>query len=109
MKGTLVFNSLICIDMANSNCFKQLKKFWSCMKSLKKDSIGIPCLKINGHMVTDNLSKVKALNAQFQSVFTNKDLAIFSEKDLSPYPPIPDITITSNGISHAIVIWPRCT
>jgi len=34
-------NSLISVDTANSNCFKQSKRFWSCIKSLKKSSTGI--------------------------------------------------------------------
>ena len=72
------------------------------MKSLRKDSTGIPCLKTNGHMVTDNLSKTKILNAQFQSVFTSEDLTTFPEKGPSPYPLIPDITITSNGIAQLL-------
>ena len=45
--------------MANPDYFKQPKKFWSYMKPLRKDSTGIPCLKTNGYMVTDNLSKAK--------------------------------------------------
>ena len=95
-------NSLICVDTANSDYFKQPKKFWSYMKSLQKDSTGIPCLKTNGHMVTDNLSKAKILNAQFQSVFTIEDLTTFPKKGPSQYPSIPDVTITSNGIAQLL-------
>ena len=72
------------------------------MKFLGKDSTGIPCLKTNGHVVTDNLSKAKILNAQFQSLFTSEDLTAFPEEGPSSYPPIPDITITSNGIAQLL-------
>ena len=69
------------------------------MRSLKKD---IPCLKTNGYMVTDNLSKARVLNAQFQSVFTNEVLTTFLNKGPSLYSPIPDITIASNGITQLL-------
>ena len=49
-------------------------------------------------MVTDNL---KIMNVQFQSVFTIEDLITFPAKGPSPYP-IPDITITSNGIAQLL-------
>ena len=88
--------------MANSNCFKQPKKFWSCIKSLRKNSTGISCLKTNGHMVTDNFNKAKVLNAQFQSVFTSKVFTTFPEKGPNLYSPIPDITITTNGIAQLL-------
>ena len=53
-------------------------------------------------MVTDNLSKAKIMNVQFQSVFTIEDLITFPAKGPSPYPSIPDITITSNGIAQLL-------
>ena len=53
-------------------------------------------------MVTDNFSKAKILNAQFQSVFTSEELTTYPEKGPSLYPSIPDITITSNEIAQLL-------
>jgi hypothetical protein len=65
-----------------SICSGSLKKFYSYIKSLKVDSIGIPSLKQDGRLLSDNQSKAKILNDQFKSVFT-------CENTISPhlYPP----------------------
>ena len=70
-------NSLISVDTASSNCFKQPKKFWSYIKSLKKGSTDVSLLKTNSGTVTDNLDKAETLNTQFQSLFTNEDFTVF--------------------------------
>ena len=43
------------------------KKFWTYMKCLKQDrpTIGIPTLKMNGRLESDNTNKANILNAQF--------------------------------------------
>ena len=51
------------------------KRFWSYIKSIKKDYAGIGSLKHDGKFITDTIGKVEILNNQFQSVFT-KDLDI---------------------------------
>jgi len=76
-------NILISIDTASRNCFKQSKKFWSYIKSLKKGSTDIPLLKTNNGTVTDNPDKAELLNTQFQSVFTNEDFTVFQSKALA--------------------------
>ena len=46
-------------------------------------------------MVTDSTEKADILNKQFKSVFTAKDT---STKGTSPYPSIPDIDVTLDGV-----------
>ena len=48
------------------------KKFWSLVKSLKKDAFGIASLRENGILKTDTKEKAKICNRQFQSAFTRE-------------------------------------
>ena len=45
------------------------KRFWSFVKSLKKDASGITSLRENGILKTDTVDKANICNKQFQSVF----------------------------------------
>ena len=45
------------------------KKFWSFVKNLKVDTIGITTLKKDGKLESDNRAKAEILNDQFKSVF----------------------------------------
>ena len=85
-------------EFINSFCFDSCKKFWSFMKSLRTDSVGIPTLKsFNGSLESDNSVKASILNDQFKSVFTQEHDVLPSLGN-SKYPTIPDIDITLNGI-----------
>ena len=48
------------------------KKFWSFIKSKRKDQCEVPPLVCNGATHTDDLTKANVLNNQFTSVFTNE-------------------------------------
>ena len=52
------------------------KRFWSFIKSMKKDNVGISPLKKNGEgeAVHDSKKKANLLSEQFKSVFTQEDL-----------------------------------
>ena len=52
------------------------KRFWSFIKSMKKDNVGISPLKENGEgeAVHDSKKKANLLSEQFKSVFTQEDL-----------------------------------
>lgn len=59
------------------------KKFWKYIKSKKKKqkSSGVATLNENGHTQEDKFkSKAEALNNQFQSVFTEENMASFPNK-----------------------------
>ena len=49
---------------------EKAKKFWSFVKSLKKDAFGINSLRENGILKTDTLDKANICNRQFESAFT---------------------------------------
>ena len=48
----------------------RLKKLWSFMKNLRKDSTGVACLRENGILKTGVKDKDDIFNRQFESVYT---------------------------------------
>ena len=62
-------------DSADPDCPREnekAKKFWSFVKSLKKDAFGINSLRENGILKTDTLDKANICNRQFESAFTRE-------------------------------------
>lgn len=57
------------------------KKFFSFLKSVKKESSGIPTLKRNGTTSSETHDKANTLNMQFQSVFTTDNDNIMPDMD----------------------------
>ena len=51
---------------------EKIKKFWSIVKSLKKDAFGITSHRENGILKTDSKEKANICNRQFQSAFTRE-------------------------------------
>ena len=58
----------------SSICSDSPKRFWSYIKSLKVDNIGIPTLNNNNKLESDNRLKTEILNSQFKSVFTQENV-----------------------------------
>ena len=56
-----------------SVCSDSPPKFWSFIKSLKVDTMGIPTLKRNGRLESNNKEKAAILNDQFKAVFTKEN------------------------------------
>ena len=52
---------------------EKIKKFWSFVKSRKKDAYGITSLRENGILKTDSKEKAYICNRQFQSALTRED------------------------------------
>ena len=52
--------------------------------------------------ITDSLGKAKLLNEQFKSVFTSEPADDLPDKGPSPYPTMPDISITTQGIENLL-------
>ena len=50
--------------------------------------------------------KAEILNRQFKSVFTAEDRSTIPDKGTSPYPSIPDIDVTLDGMRNLFKIWP---
>jgi len=61
-------------DIINPDNKHSNKKFWSYIKSKKKNGqYSIPTLEKNHQRITDNLCKANILNDQFSSVYTIND------------------------------------
>ena len=90
-------NSLISFEPTHGE-HQQQKKFWSYIKSLKKDHVKISSLSTPDGLVTDDTQKAEALNAQFKSVFTTEQDGPLPDKGPSPHPTMLEISITISGI-----------
>ena len=78
------------------------KKFWSYIKSLKKDYAGIGSLKHDGKLITDTIGKAEILNNQFQSVFTKDPDVVPPNKGPSPHPQMVPFQISITGVTKLI-------
>ena len=77
---------------------EKAKKFWSFVKSLKKDASGINTLRENGILKTDTLDKANICNRQFQSAFTRESDDEIPSKGTSPFTAMGEITVDPNGV-----------
>ena len=77
---------------------KRQKKFWSFVKSLKKDASGINTLRENGILKTDTLDKANICNRQFQSAFTRESNDEIPSKGTSPFTAMGEITVDPKGV-----------
>ena len=64
---------------------EKIKKFWSFVKSLKKDAFGIASLRENGILKTDTKEKANICNQQFQSAFACEGDSDPPSKGASPF------------------------
>ena len=74
------------------------KRFWRHIKATKKDRVGTAPLKENGLLISDSKAKAGILNRQYQSVFSREDPSDIPAPSGTPYPPMPQINISRNGI-----------
>ena len=75
------------------------KKFWSYVKSLKRDSTGVAPLKKEGITFSDSKNKAEILNQQFASVFTRDENVTdnYYTTD-TKFPKMPDIKVGIEGV-----------
>ena len=71
------------------------RRFWSLIKSQKKDNSGIAPLKDRGKMHTDPVDKANILSHQYESVYTRED-------DGQPYSSMSDIPVTMEGMEKLL-------
>ena len=81
---------------------EKIKKFWSFVKSLKKDAYGITSLRENGILKTDSKEKANICNRQFQSAFTHEDDSDPPSKGASPFSSMGDITVDPKGVTKLL-------
>ena len=84
-----------------SICSDSQKIFWSYIKSLKVDNIGIPTLNNNNKLESDSRLKAEILNSHFKSVFTHGNVHLPQEPSTN-IPPMPAIIITTEGVARLL-------
>ena len=79
------------------------KRFWSFIKSMKKDNVGISPLKENGEgeAVHDSKKKANLLSEQFKSVFTQEDLENLPSLPQA-FPSISQLNFDTIGIAKLL-------
>ena len=90
-------------DVVGESLLSDPKKFWRYVKAQRRESAGIPTLKVEGKMYSTNEDKAKALNTQFSSVFTrDNNTSVLPDKGHSPYEPIENLLISSPGVNKQL-------
>ena len=85
-------------NLTDANKSGNIKKFWSFIKSKRKDQCKVLPLVYNGVTHTDNLTKANILNNQSTSVFTNKNAEYIPKLQGVPYSTIQSIQIHQDGV-----------
>ena len=80
-----------------SSCIESPKQFWSFVKKLHKDSMGIPALRSGGQLVSESTGKADILNHQFESVFTNGNPMV-NLPTQQVHLPMPEIIVSKEGV-----------
>ena len=77
--------------------------FWSHIKKVKKNGVVVGDIKSNGKILNDALAKAEALNQQFSSVFTQKDVTnIPTLGPNSDIPSIASLVINLKGVEQQL-------
>ena len=80
------------INDNQSEAFKEnSKRFWTFIKKIKHEDVGITDLKVNNSIVSDSKQKAEAFNQQFVSVFTAEEKTEVPDLGESRYPDITHI------------------
>ena len=96
-------NNIIEIGNPDDDHHPKQKRFWSYIKSLRKDSTGIAPLKDNGRLFNSSKDKADILNRQYQSVFTQEDPdSSIPDPDGNPFPAMKDISVTEEGVKKLL-------
>ena len=74
------------------------KKFWTYIKSKRKDNVGISSLNSENTEITDNKAKVEILSNQFKAVFPDKDADTIPDMDSSGVSDIHPLEFQTKGI-----------
>ena len=89
-------------DYVSDHLAEQLKTnpkcFWTYIKKIKKEDMGVADLKVNNRYIRDPKGKAEALSNQFSSVFTHEDRSAIPEPEGVSIPPLPDLTIYKEGV-----------
>ena len=78
------------------------KKCFTYLKTIRKESNGVPTLKAFGETVNEIQDKTNLLNRQFQSVFTTDTDKEMSDIPKEVFKEMPEIIITENGVEKLL-------
>ena len=91
-------NNIIEVNEDHDDKPSKQKRFWSYIKSLRKDNTGISPLKDKGRLFNAPKDKANILNRQYQSTFTQEDTNQVPSPSGIPYPDMEDIEVDEAGI-----------
>ena len=74
------------------------KRFWSFIKSMRKDTSGIAPLKENGRLHAEPKDKADILNKQYESTWTKEDRSSIPTPEGQPFSAMPEISVTKEGV-----------
>ena len=78
------------------------KRFWSYIKSLRKDTGGVAPFKDNGRLHADPKEKADILNRQYESTWTRGGKTSITVQDGNPFPSMKNIQVTNEGITKLL-------
>ena len=81
---------------------RQSKNLWRYLKSQRQEASDVGTLKVEGKVADTPASKAEALNVQFSSVFTHEDHRNRPVFKNSPFPSMPEITVTTAGVKKLL-------
>ena len=92
------------IEVGDTDQDQQLKqkRFWSYIKSIRKDTGGVAPLKENGRLNADPKDKANILNRQYESTWTQEDTHDIPSPDGEPYPPMKDVHVSTEGVTKLL-------
>jgi hypothetical protein len=79
-----------------------MKRFWSYIKSQRRDKTGVSPLEDDGILATTGKAKAEALSRQYQRVFTKEDVSSIPDKGPSPYPSMHNIIVQEAGVEKLL-------
>ena len=85
------------LDIHNQNEV-YLRKFWSFIKSKKKENSGVAPLVKNGTVHSDSQAEADILNKQLTLVFTIGNVSNAPSMGVSPYSELPHIKVSVAGV-----------
>ena len=98
-----IFRSIIEVGDPDSDQQPKQKRFWSYIKSLRKDTTGVAPLKDSGRLFNAPKDKAEILSRQYQSVYTQEDQdSPVPEPEGVPYPCMKDFTVTEEGVEKLL-------
>ena len=87
----------------SDNLHQNTKQFWKIVKSKRVDNGGIPPLNTPDGNTTDvSQDKAEILNNYFRSVYTHEDTANIPNLSGNPYPEMPPINVTPEGVEKLL-------